>query len=286
MAAKGRNNRRNRSREGVLRAAARSVERRRENRRRWGRLAVLVLGILAVGGALVFGGREMIHRCFLDNEFFAIRHLDITTDGSLSAERIREYAGVSEGMNLFRIHPEEVREQLLTVAVVENAQVGRRFPDTLVIELSERVAVARLGRPGSGTPLATDATGHVLGPSSVRATLPVVTGIRDKALRPGDVIADPMMGEALRILEICSHPALRKEFMVVGVNVSSEDWMTVDLDSGEQVLLSRENVLQKLERLPLMRDAARRRGLDLAVYDMTANENYAGRSSAGTGELP
>jgi cell division protein FtsQ len=278
--------RRNRARESVLRAAARALESRRASRRRWGLWTVILLGTAALLAGLVLGGNLVWHRCFLENDYFAIRDIDITTDGSLAASLVREYAGVREGMNLFAVRPATIRSNLLAVPVVASVSAGRRFPGTVVIEIAERLPVARLGTRASGTPLAADSTGHVLGPSSVRADMPIVSGLRDKALRPGDVIADPFMATALRILDICARPDLRREMRVASVDISSDTWITLQLATGEQILLSHENLETKLSRFPLMRDAARRRGLDLAIYNMTSDANYTGTPAASAGAHP
>lgn len=278
--------RRNRARESVLRAAARALETRRASRRRWGLWTVALLGTAAALAGLAMAGNLVWHRCFLENDYFEVRNVEITTDGSLAASLVREYAGVREGMNLFEVRPAVVRSNLLAVPVVASVSAGRRFPGTVVIEIAERIPVARLGTRASGTPLAADATGHVLGPSSVRADLPIVSGLRDKALRPGDVIEDPFMATALRILGICSRPGLRREMRVASVDISSDTWITVQLATGEQILLSHDDLETKLERFPLMRDAARRRGLDLAIYNMTADANYTGTPAATAGARP
>lgn len=269
--------RRNRPRESVLKVAARSAERRRTIRRRLGGALALLVGVPALLAGLVWGGHEAWRAMFAENEFFEIRQIEVTTDGDLRMENILEYARVQKGTNLFAVRPEDIRASLLSVPVIANAQVGRRLPDTLVIEVAERVSVARLGRPGSGSPLAVDATGHVLGPSSVRASLPVILGVRDKGLRPGDVVGDPMLREALRILEISNQAAMRRELVVATIDLGSEEQIEVGLMSGEQVLLSRGNLEEKLRQLPIMRSVARGKGLDLAVYDMTVDRNYVGR---------
>ena len=221
--------RRNRPRESVLKVAARSVERRRTVRRRVGGLLALLVGIPALAAGLIWGGHEAWLAMFAQNDFFRIRQIEVTTDGDLRTENILEYARVQNGTNLFAVRPEAIRESLLSVPVIANAQVGRRLPDTLIIEVAERVAVARLGRPGSGSPLAVDATGHVLGPSSVRASLPVVVGVRDKGLRPGDVVGDAMLAEALRVLEIANQAAMRRELAVATIDLGNEEQIEVGL---------------------------------------------------------
>lgn len=271
--------RRNRPRESVLKVAARTVERRRTVRRRVGVALALLVGIPALAAGLYRGGNEAWRAMFAENDFFQIRQIEVTTDGDMRAENIQEYAKVRKGLNLFAVRPKEIRELLLSVPVVENAQVGRRLPDTLIIEVAERVAVARLGRPGSGSPLAVDSTGHVLGPSSVRASLPVILGVRDNGLRPGDVVGDPMLKEALTVLDICNQSAMRREMVVATIDLGNEEMLDVGLMSGEQVLLSRERLEEKLRQLPIMRSVARGKGLDLTVYDMTVDRNYVGRPS-------
>lgn len=267
----------NRPRETVLQVTMRSAARRRATGRRIGLALVVLAGIPALGAGLYFGGQAAWRTMFANNDFFQIRRIEVTTDGSLGQGHILEYAQVREGLNLFAVRPRAIRDELLQVPVIASAQVGRRLPDTLVIEVAERVPVARLGRPGSGTPLAVDATGHVLGPSSVRASLPVILGMRDKGLRPGDVVRDPMLATALNVLEICNHAKMRAEIEVMTIDVGREDWLEVGLATGETVLLSRDQLRERLGQLRAMRIEARKRGLNLAVYDMTVERNFVGR---------
>ena len=272
--------RRNGPRESLLKATVRTAERRRAIHRRVFAALVILVGLPALAVGLYWGGRQAWRAMFAENDFFRIRQIEVTTDGELGAEDVREYAKVREGLNLFAVRPQEIRAALLAVPVIAAAQVGRRLPDALIIEVAERVAVARLGRPGAGSPLAVDATGHVLGPSSVRVSLPVVLGVRDVGLRPGDVVADPMLKEALAVLEICNETQMREELAVATIDVGNEDMLGVGLTTGEQVLLSREKLKEKLQQLREMRKVARDRGLDLATYDMTVDRNYVGRPAS------
>lgn len=271
--------RKNRSREALLRAAVRSGERRRTVRRRiWVGLGVLI-GVPALAFGLYWGGRQAWLGMFAENPFFEIKRIEITTDGMLGVADIQDYARVRPGLNLFAVRPQDVRAALLAVPVIADAQVGRRLPDGLVIEVTERIAVARLGRPGAGSPLAVDATGHVLGPSSVRVSLPVIQGVRDVGLRPGDVVADPMLREALAVLDVCNAEKMREVLAVASIDVGNDERIEVGLASGERALLSRDGVKEKLWQLREMRKAARDRGLALATYDLTVDRNYVGRSA-------
>lgn len=273
------NRRKNRSRDGLLRAAVRSSERRRTVRRRVLAALGVLLAVPALGLGLYWGGEQAWRGMFAENPFFEIRRIDVTTDGMLGAAHIQEYAGVRPGLNLFAVRPQDVRAALLTVPVIADAQVGRRLPDGLVIEVTERVAVARLGRPGAGSTLAVDATGHVLGPSSVRISLPVIQGVRDVGLRPGDVVADPLLQDALAILQICNDEKMRAVLTVATIDVGNAEQVEVGLETGERVALSRDRAREKLWQLREMLKETRRQGLALATYDMTVDRNYVGRSA-------
>jgi cell division protein FtsQ len=276
----------NRRKESLLQTATRSTSRRKAGRRRVGRGLFWFLAVPVLAAGLIWGGLEAWQALFVENDFFQICEIEITTDGTLGAGHVQEYAKVRKGLNLFAVRPAEIRDSLLLVPVVANAQVGRRLPDTLVIEITERVAVARLGRPGAGTPLAVDSTRHVLGPSSVRASLPVILGVRDKGMRPGDIVSDPMMEQALLILDLCNQSVMRAEMEVATIDLSDEEQVEVGLVSGERVLLSLEGLRDKLPQLPVMRAVARDKGLHLAVYDMTVSRNYVGRPSDWTEPAP
>ena len=272
--------RKNRSRDGLLRAAVRSGERRRTVRRRVVAALVTLIGLPALAVGLWWGGHQAWLGMFAENPFFEIQRIEITTDGMLGVADVQEYARVRPGMNLFAVRPQDVRAELLKVPVIADAQVGRCLPDGLVIEVTERIAVARLGRPGARSTLAVDATGHVLGPSSVRTSLPVILGVRDVGLRPGDVVADAMLPEALAILEICNAEKMRGVLAVASIDVGSDERIDVGLASGERVLLSRDRIKEKLWKLREMLKEARRQGLALATYDLTVDRNYVGRATA------
>jgi len=267
----------NRRQESVLKAAARSTQQRRLRRRRLVALLLILAGVPAVAFGLAWGGRLAWRALLSENDFFLIQHIEVTTDGTMGRGHVLEYARVSTGTNLFAVHPRRIREALRSVPVVADVQVGRRWPDTLLIEVSERRAVARLGQPETGGILAVDSQGHVLGPSSLRPGLPAILGVRDRGLRPGDRVQDALLQDALRVLLVATRPDLRHEIPVETIDLRDPDALCVGLATGEQIQLSRDRIEEKLIYFPTMRDLARRRGLTLAVYDLTVDRNFVGR---------
>lgn len=255
----------------MLRTPARTKERQRERRRRMLLGAAMAIGIPLLAAALWLGGQWLWRAAFTENDFFTIRRILVTTDGSLETALIEEYARAERGANLFAIQPEKMRESLLKVSAIRWAQVGRQLPDTLLIEVGERMPIARI----SGA-LAVDMEGHVLGPRSIRRGLPVISGLRDRALQPGAVIQDPAFTEAMRILEYAS-PVLQGPLRIEQMDVTEGSIFELHLANGTRVLLGTHNLREKLDRLPVMMQVAVERGLHFPVYDLTMERNYVGR---------
>ena len=71
-----------------------------------------IILLLIATGAIVFGittGFKWINRkLFSENPSFEIQHLVISCDGKLTEDRIREYTGLVEGMNLFEVSFDEI----------------------------------------------------------------------------------------------------------------------------------------------------------------------------------
>ena len=260
-------------RDRLLNVAARSWGAREGRGRRW--IVWYVWLPLLVCAAAAWFTRESWLRVALENsETFVIRHIEVTTDGRLEAENVKEYAGISEGDPLFAVGMDEIRDRLLLIPVVEDVRVWRQLPDTVRVDIAERIAVARLGLPGMSVSLAVDAKGHVLGPSSANSGLPLISGVRDRGLRPGATVQDSMLMDALSVLELSTRAEFYSALQVASIDVSNPETLNVLLASGERVLLLRDTAIERLKTLPRMMKRAKERGVRLSEYDLTVRENF------------
>ncbi len=267
-------NRRRQDVHSILMVSARLSEQRKERMHRVGGLMLLAVALAGMLWAFMLSARALGQKLFSENDYFTIRHLDITSDGRLQPGHAREYAHVREGMNLFGVDLQQIREELESVPAVSAVRVMRRLPDTLVIHISERVAVARLGEGAGGYPLAIDREGCVLGPTSASPSLPAIVGAHEKGLRPGAKVSDPGIAFALEVIESCDDPALSRFIKIGRINVSNPDYLDVQLARGERVRLSRANVKVKLDRLCEIMKTSADSGQAIARVDMTVERNY------------
>lgn len=268
------NRRRQNVRETLLLVNARAGERRRDAMHRLGAI-VLVLVVLAGTVWVTLAGARLAGRAlFSGNSRFTIRRLEITTEGRLQPEHVREYAGLAEGMNLFAVDLAQVRRDLEEVPIVRSVTVRRELPDTLYIDVAARTAAARLGDGSAGYLLALDRDGFILGTTTASPDLPAITGSSEKGLRPGMRVEDPGVRSALRALDLCEAPAMGRLVRIRTVDVSHADYLDLRLARGERVLLSREGLDTKLVKLCEIIQRAADMGRGIAVIDMTVDRNF------------
>jgi hypothetical protein len=253
-------------------------------RRLWRTLAVVIpLLLVVLVGTIWWVGVTAGRVLFTHNPRFALRHLRIQASGPMITEaHVRDYLGIAEGTNLFWVDIAALREEFLRkTPSVKSMTINRRLPDTLEIQLSERVAVARVGR---FKPLGIDPDGYVYHLRSPSRELPMIDGAYDANLRPG-MQAGGMFRCALQVIEACRkgpyNPALRVE----SIDIANGEYLDLRLANGERVRLAWEHMNEnsdpsnrrlnaKLEQLSAVLRTTAGRGKRVAMADLTFNEDY------------
>ncbi len=109
-------------------------------RRQWARrwltwkyvlAALLVVGLLVATLWLLFFSSVL-----------AVQQVDVEGETKVAAEDVLAVAGLDEGEPLARVDLDAVRTRVQALAPVRSADVTRQWPDTIVIEIEERVAIA------------------------------------------------------------------------------------------------------------------------------------------------
>ena len=131
--------------ESLLTVDARVTEKRKERFQRVSAVVLTLVALVGVGWLAVAGLRFVTEQLFTRNDQYVIRQLDLLSDGKLKARHIREYGNLDEGLNLFGLNLKDVRDDLLSVPEVQSVEVSRLLPDKLVVRITERMALARLG---------------------------------------------------------------------------------------------------------------------------------------------
>lgn len=258
----------------ILMVTARVSEQKKKRMHRLGAIILILVVTAGTVFAAVQGAQIVFDKLFAENDRFLIENIDVRSDGRMRVEHVRDYAHVAEGMNLFAVDLEDVRNSLEVVPLVNSVEVRRRLPDTLEVRIRERIGVARLGDESTGYPLSMDREGVVLGPGSVSQSQPYISGFRKAGLRPGVIVDDAVVRSALEFIELCDAPQHSRFIKIARVDVASPEYMDVRLVQGERVLMPRADMAAKLTTLCEIIKRAADNGQAIAAVDMTVDRNF------------
>jgi len=229
-------------------------------------LAVLALALLfAIYQGLAYTGSLFFSR----NPRFEIKHILISSDGRLTGIQLREYAGVKKGANLFAVDFDELRGRLETVPLVESVNIRRRLPNTLVIAVSERVAVAQIRRRSRGMPFLVDRHGVVMPATRSGQSLPLIEGLKIDTLRPGGRVDEPGVFQALDILTACEALGLGAQVTLEHFELSYPEFITVRVNGETTARFPRHSARDKLNRMVSVLQLAREQSRRVKTIDLT-----------------
>jgi cell division septal protein FtsQ len=197
-----------------LRSRRRRSGRRAKSRRRLLAAAVL-LAVVAVGAWVV-----------LASSLLAVRTVQVDGAGSLTDDQIVRVADIAAGTPLVRVDTGTAAARVAQLPQVASVEVTRGWPNTVVVTLVERVAVAVVDRAGTRSLVDRDGVlfDTITGPAPagvVPLTVP----------RPGphDATTAAALGAVVAL------PADVRR-VVTGVTAGSPDAVTLTLTDGRTVL--------------------------------------------------
>jgi cell division septal protein FtsQ len=239
-------------------------------------------GILAiVVGALLTWKIGAI--LFWENPYYTIKTLEIHVEGpTITASHVREYMGVCEGTNLFSSNLQGLRSNFLRkTPIAKSVTLRRRLPDTLIVDIIERIPLARLGRWGA---LAVDREGHVFSLRAGSREYPIISGCAPENLKPG-TLADQNVMNAIEVVDACNRTKVGERVKIASLDVSQKQYIDLYLAAGERVKLGwpemesphpdvRQRVDRKLGALAGALRASEERGRRLVNLDLTFTDQY------------
>ena len=271
------------------------VKRRSDHaRRRRFRIASVILG-LAVGGVVLFfgvwhGGRWLLDAAFYKNPSFALRHVEVRTDGVIHEALLRRWAGVEPGENLFRVDLERIKRDLEMAPSVRTASVYRRLPDLLRLTVSERLVVAQTmayRRRQDGrydrVQFHLDGEGHVIPPMDRRLLarpawhagqwLPMLVGLNTAELVPGRALQTDQGRAALKLIQQFARSPMAGRATLHQVDISDPAVLRVRTGEGSEVVFGLSDLDRQLRRWRLIYDYGLKHGLGVTTVDLSIRNN-------------
>ncbi|MDQ8204416.1 FtsQ-type POTRA domain-containing protein [Pelagicoccus sp. SDUM812003] len=195
-------------------------------------LLVSIVGVVVAAlqlASFVEAGPELLTKA---GESLPIRSIAIETDGSLERDWLTERLEIPENENLLSVDLSALKAKLESVGQIENAEVERLFPDTLIVTVKERQPIARLlaqRANGERMLLFVDESGHVFEAErmdkSLVNSLPFLDGVALR--REGSAFS--------RIENIAPLASLLQEARAIAPHIYKR-WRIVSLEKQDRLI--------------------------------------------------
>jgi cell division protein FtsQ len=270
------------------------------------RLAAMAFGVLfgTVFGLYLFwrAGEWALDHFVYQNPEFAIRHIDVQTDGVILPEQLRRWAGVQPGDNLLALDLAAVKRNLELVSMVESVSVERVLPRTLRIRVNEREPVAQVNVPcadASGkinvTVFELDTDGYVMQPldprqcvmplAQVSEQLPVIIGLNAYQLQPGRRLDLPLAQAALQLITAFNASPMAGLVDLQRIDVSAPEVLVATTTQGGEITFGLDDFGRQLRRWREIYDAGQRLNKTIGALNLAVPSNIPVRWMAG-GAVP
>jgi hypothetical protein len=247
--------------------------------------AVLTLFLLWQGSDL------LLNEIVFKNPAFAIKDIQIQTDGVVPVHQIRDWAGVKTGDNLLNLDLLRIKRDLELSPFIQSAVVERVLPGTLKIEVTEREPIARIsgykanraGGPLEPTLFYLDESGYVLLPMASPESpggvipppemLPMLLGISMTELRPGKQVELPQVQAALRLIANFTRSPMIDHVDLRSIDLSAAGVLEVSTWQGGKVTFAMDSFPTQLRRWRIIQEFAARNGLGVGSLDLSVSNN-------------
>lgn len=244
-------------------------------------LSLLII-LLSLIGAGVFGAQRLLNSLFFTNPDYAIHSVEVTTDGELGREVVLRAAQIDEGSNIFSINLSAVEDRLRALAQVEEVNVQRLLPDKLMIVIQERrpiawIASADANKSGFNydTAYLLDRRGIALKPKGSAPeymTLPIIIGVDLSNVTVGQPIDRDPVKAGLELIRDCPE-VLQSRFQIATIDISKEYSLVVTDKQRSVVTFGPEDLIGQLRRLAMLLSYCERTSKDLQSANLMAERN-------------
>ena len=238
--------------------------------------AGLSLGTLFVLYSLWHAGNWAMARFIYENKAFSVEEIDIQTDGVISIEQLRRWAGVKVDQNLFALDLARVKRDLELVPSIGGVAVERVLPHRLKIRVIEREPIAQIAN------YLLDAGGFAMLPLepqqrsvAVQAGehYPIITGVSPNELRAGRAVELPHLRAALRFLSAFEHSSMAPLVDIVRVDVSTPDVLQVTTAQQNEITFRAADFEKQLNRWWLVYSKGQEQARQIGSLDLSVSDN-------------
>jgi cell division protein FtsQ len=233
-------------------------------------------------GGVAFGAKRILNALFFANSDYALKTIEVTSDGNLTREAILRAANVSEGKNIFSISLPKVRDELGALPQVEESRIQRILPNKLVISIQERRPVAWVVPPETNvgsfnfeSAYLVDRRGILLKTKSLAPEylgLPLIIGVDTSNCQAGQPLEQDDVKAALDLIR-ASTEVLQGRFQIQSIDVSKGYCLTVTDKQHASVTFSTDEIESQLHRLGTVLSYCDKNSRELQTVNLMAQRN-------------
>jgi len=239
---------------------------------------LLIVGSLIAG--IVFGAKRALNAWFFENPDYAVRNIDVTTDGKLNRDAILKSADITEGANIFQVNLLQLQERLRSLPQVEESRVQRVLPNKLVISIQERRPVAWVVASDGVPPtfengFLVDRRGILLKPKGSApeyAGLPVILGVETSSLVAGQALEKEEVKAALQLLRDAAE-ILQTRLQIQSIDVSKEYCLIVTDKQRSVLTFGTDDLVIQLKRLERLMNYCEKNSKELQTVNLLVQRN-------------
>jgi cell division protein FtsQ len=259
------------------------VRTRKAAARRTQQIFFLFSVLLIVGSSIagvVFGAKRALNAWFFENPDYAVRNIDVATDGKLSRDAILKTAELTEGANIFQVNLLQLQERLRSLPQVEESRVQRVLPNKLVISIQERRPVAWVVASDGVPPtfenaFLVDRRGILLKPKGSApeyAGLPVILGVETSSLVAGQALDKEEVKAALQLLRDAAE-ILQTRLQIQSIDVSKEYCLIVTDKQRSVLTFGTDDLVLQLKRLERLMNYCEKNSKELQTVNLLVQRN-------------
>ncbi|ORU01347.1 Cell division protein FtsQ [Anaerovibrio sp. JC8] len=173
---------------------------------------------------------------------FVLKHVNVHGNSYLPDEEIVRISGINLGENLFQLATDEIMQTMSKDIRIEQAIVRRKFPDSLDIQVVERIPLAiikcdygylEVGRGG----IVLDAHRTL-----AQIPVPIVSGVEVSNLFVGDTVENEQLNKVLNFLDKLNHDTA---ISIAEINITDPNNVIVYMNHSVQLKMGALDSLQR-----------------------------------------
>jgi cell division protein FtsQ len=189
------------------------------------------------------------HDLLTKSSYFECEHIIIEGAERLSEKQVKEEAGIEDRMNILSLNLSAARKKLLGHPWIEQAQVGREFPNTIFIRIIEHEPLAVLDL---GDKFILNTKGLIFKrlETDELENIPIVSGLSYSDLGTIEETGSIRFLSIIEVLRLGDEPdSIIPNYLIRRIDVDRQIGLSLHTDKEKMIKLGFENYSEKYAQL-------------------------------------